>query len=312
MSVPDCLACGKPVDSRWATARDVEYETTADEFAYWLCERCDCLVIDPVPRDRLAEIYPSNYYSFAGGGDVLASERGLVPRVKSWFDRRLFREVLRASGSASPSILDVGGGTGDICASLVEVAGPGARGTVVDFDPKSIAVARERGLNAETARFEDFETDESFDVVLLLNLIEHVDDPVGTLRRAGSLLSPGGVVWIQTPNFRSLDARIFRNRSWAGLHCPRHWVIYSEAGLDRGVRAAGLVPFSLRSTQAGAFWSASLLGVLRDRQPGRHGRALVHDPLFLPLAGMGAAFDLVTRPLRRTSQVVCLAGVDGR
>jgi SAM-dependent methyltransferase len=286
---------------------DVEYETTADRFDYLLCPRCDCLVIDPVPRERLSEIYPPTYYSFAGGDPTLAADESLVARAKGWLDRRTFRRVLDLAGTATPHILDVGGGTGEICAGLVAAAGPGSRGTVVDFDSASAAVAAERGLGTAVCRFEEFESDERFEVILMLNLIEHVEDPIGTMRRAGELLAPGGVIWMQTPNFKSLDARIFRHRNWAGLHCPRHWVVFSKAGLRSALERSGLAPLSLRATQAGAFWAASILGATRRREPGRGGKPLVRDPFFMPLAATMAGFDLVTAPFRDASQVVCLA-----
>jgi SAM-dependent methyltransferase len=307
LSGPRCLICGEPTAKRWTSAVDVEYETTADRFDYWLCERCDCLIIDPVPRERLGEIYPSDYYSFAAGEDALTPDRSLVARAKMALDRRTFRRVLALAGTDAPNVLDVGGGTGEISAALIAAAGEEARGTVVDFDPESTAVAKRRGLDVATSRFEEFETDERFDVILMLNLVEHVDDPIATMRQAAELLAPGGVVWIQTPNFRALDARIYRRRNWAGLHCPRHWVIFSQDGLGRALARSGLAPVSLKPTQAGAFWAASLLGVLRHREPGRQGRPLVRDPLFLPLAAAGAGFDIATSPLRPASQVVCLA-----
>jgi SAM-dependent methyltransferase len=304
---PTCLVCGDAADELWTSAVDVEYETTADRFDYWLCRGCDALSIDPVPRDRLAEIYPSTYYSFAGGGDALAERAGLVTRVKAALDRRTFRRVVALSGTEAPSVLDVGGGTGEIAAALVAACAPGASGTVVDFDPDSIELARGRGLEGVCARFEDFRTERRFDVILMLNLIEHVDDPVGVLSHAAGLLAPGGVVWLQTPNYRSLDARLFRRRNWAGLHCPRHWAIFGRDGLERALTRSGLAPAVLRGTQAGAFWAASVLGVLRRRRPGRLGRPLVRDPFFLPLAGLGAGFDLATSPLRTTGQTICIA-----
>jgi len=302
-----CLACGEAAGELWASAVDVEYETTADRFEYWLCGRCDCLVIDPVPSDRLDEIYPPSYYSFAGASGPLDAGRNPVTRVKGMLDRINLRRALREVDTDRPAILDVGGGTGAICASLIEATGPGATGTVVDFDPGSAAVAEGRGLEAVTARFEDYEPERQFDLVLMLNLIEHVEDPIGVMRKAAGLLAPGGIVWIQTPNFRALDARVFRDRNWAGLHCPRHWVIFSADGLPRALGRAGLEVVRLRRTQGGAFWAASILGSLRRRRPGANGRPLVNDPLFLPLAAGAAAFDICTGPLRQTSQVVCLA-----
>ncbi len=303
----ECPVCARPLGERWASAVDVEYETTAERFDYLRCRECDLLAIDPVPEGRLAEIYPPGYYSFAGSGDGLGERRGVVARAKAALDRRTFRRLLGLIDSTDPRILDVGGGSGEIAAALLTLAGSGARATVVDFDREATTIAAARGLATATCRFEEFETEERFDVVMLLNLVEHVADPVATMARAGELLAPGGVAWIQTPNFDSLDARIFRHRNWAGLHCPRHWVVFGEAGLERALARAGLAPVSLRATQGGAFWAASILGLLRDREPGRRGRPLVRDPLFSPLAAAGAGFDLLTRPFRSASQVVCLA-----
>lgn len=307
MSAPICLVCGEPLAEHWTSAVDVEYETTAESFDYFRCAGCDCLVIDPVPRERLAEIYPSTYYSFAAGEDALTARRSLVARIKERLDRRTFKRVLEMNGTDAPRILDVGGGTGEICAGLVRAAGQGARGTVVDFDSESAAVARRRGLTAEVCRFEEYATEERFDVVLLLNLIEHVDDPLAVIRKAGELLAPHGVIWMQTPNWRSLDARLFRRRNWAGLHCPRHWVIFSKRALRSALGRAGVEPIELRATQGGAFWAASILGVARRRVPGRNGRPLVRDPFFLPLAAVAAGCDIVSAPVRDASQVVCIA-----
>jgi len=44
--------------------------------------------------------------------------------------------------------------------------------------------------------------DRKFDVVALMDVLEHLPDPVGTMRRALELLSPGGILLIQTPQFK--------------------------------------------------------------------------------------------------------------
>ena len=307
-----CLLCGARLSEHWASATDIEYLTTADRFDYWHCADCDCLSIDPLPVDRLAKIYPADYYSFAAGDEAEAGAVARsVARVKARLDRRTFRRILALSGSDAPSILDVGGGTGELAASFAAAA-PGARATVVDIDPASAEVARQRGLGAVVSRFEEVETDERFDVILMLNLIEHVADPRAVLVKARELLAPGGVVWIQTPDFHGLDGRIFRHRNWAGYHCPRHWAIFGRDGLRTALVRAGLEPVELRQTQAGAFWSASLLGQRRRKRlagggPPPDGEPLVRSPLFAPLAALGAAFDFVTSPIRRTSQIVTIA-----
>ncbi len=48
----------------------------------------------------------------------------------------------------------------------------------------------------------------SFDVVTAIEVIEHVESPIGFLRNLGRLLAPGGVAVVTTPNVDSLPARI--------------------------------------------------------------------------------------------------------
>ena len=59
-----CLNCGSANLVNWGRARDVEYCTSLDFFNYNKCIECNTLSIDPIPENRLDEIYPHNYYSF--------------------------------------------------------------------------------------------------------------------------------------------------------------------------------------------------------------------------------------------------------
>jgi SAM-dependent methyltransferase len=241
--------------------------------------------------------------------------------VKARLDLRAYRRAVGALGTSAPRILDVGGGDGEISAHFVRAGGAGSA-FVVDPDPESIEAARARGLDGFAGTIEEFETEERFDLVLMLNLVEHVADPVAVLEKARELLAPGGLLWLQTPNFRSLDARIFRRRNWAGYHCPRHWAIFSEPGLRRALGRARLDAAEFRRTQGGGFWAQSLLGLRRERlmraggrpaawsgSPARTSlpRPLVRYRAFPPLAALFTAFDMATRRARPVSQVVVLA-----
>jgi 2-polyprenyl-3-methyl-5-hydroxy-6-metoxy-1,4-benzoquinol methylase len=48
----------------------------------------------------------------------------------------------------------------------------------------------------------------SFDLVTAIEVIEHLESPIGFLRNIGRLLAPGGVAVITTPNVDSLPARV--------------------------------------------------------------------------------------------------------
>ena len=84
-----CLSCGSTDAEVWATAKDLEYKTSDNAFTLHRCRACGVLFIDPVPRDRLAEIYPPNYYSF------VEQKSGLVNSVKEFLDGRFFGKIFQ-------------------------------------------------------------------------------------------------------------------------------------------------------------------------------------------------------------------------
>jgi len=56
--------------------------------------------------------------------------------------------------------------------------------------------------------FEDFSTDEKFDVIVMGFILEHVDDPLFLLNKYKSFLKPDGSLYIAVPNYETLNKRI--------------------------------------------------------------------------------------------------------
>lgn len=294
-----CLACGSADTRYWATARDVEYASVAESFDYVICTACGTLSIANPPVDRLSEIYPANYYSFAGNG------RSPVEAVKQWLDKRNFRKLFAQVEGQELSALDVGGGNGWLL-TLAQSVEPRLKDTmVVDLDGAAEAAARAAGHEFHLGPVEGLQTQKRFDVIFMLNLIEHVADPEAVLMAMRGLLKPGGRIFVKTPNHDALDARLFRNASWGGLHCPRHWVIFTPESFRTCAERAGLEVESLSLTQGAPFWTVSALEWLGRKGLIRTGanRPMVTHPLFGPLTALFAAFDILRGPFSRTSQM---------
>jgi len=294
-----CLACGGTETEPWAQAKDVEYKSVPDMFSYHRCRRCEALSIDPVPADRLNVIYPSTYYSFR------PAQRGVVYRVKDMLDRRWFRSITGALPGESLAALDVGGGNGQQLSSLRAADPRIRRSVVVDFDADAEQAARAEGHEYVRGRVEDAAITGTFDVILLLNLIEHVMDPLAVLRKAQALLAPTGVIVIKTPNYESLDATLFRRRNWGGFHCPRHWVLFTKASFERLAHAAGLRVVHSAYTQGAPFWSVSVLAWLDAHGAARisTARPAWMHPLYAPLAALFAGIDFVRGTIAPLSQM---------
>jgi len=101
-------------------------------------------------------------------------------------------------------VLDVGSGWGHTAIELAQLSR-----SVVGIEPSrtscdyAMALADEHSVdNIEfiNGTLADLAEGERFDVVILDNVFEHIEDQVGTLRQIDALLRPGGVVFILVPN----------------------------------------------------------------------------------------------------------------
>lgn len=303
---PPCPLCRKPGRFH-ASASDIEYFTTDQTFEYFSCDRCDVLFIHSMLADQLSLIYPSNYYSFKVG-----ERRNWAVRIKEMLDAVLLKRLLRSIAGDDIRILDIGGGTGWL-SDIARRADPRISTTqIVDLDPLAKASAEQAGHRYFCGRIEDFVSDERFDLILMLNLIEHVPQPEDLLRQVNRLITPRGKVLIKTPNFRALDAVIFKNRSWGGYHCPRHFIIFNREGIERLLIRTGFRIETFSYTQGAPFWSVSIMEALRRRGWIDVGpeRPVSEHPLLPFLNMIMAAFDFARRPFSTLSQMIIVAGVN--
>ena len=294
-----CYACGSGDMAWWCTVADPEYRSSEDRFGYYACAACRGLSIHPCPEDRLAEIYPSNYYSYS------AESFSLLGEIKHWLDRRLFKSVFAGIPGASLSAMDVGGGSGWLLDQARRVEPRLKTTVVVDINEAARPAALAAGHDFVLSRIEDFNDPRRFDLITMLNLIEHVRRPGDMLAKARACLTDDGVLLIKTPNCDSLDARLFRRSYWGGLHSPRHWVLFTPEGFRRAATAAGLAVDSLVLTQGAPFWATSVLNWLETHGLARFSkdRPMYRHPLFSWLLGLFAVIDFARRPFMRTSQM---------
>jgi len=295
---PACPIKGCTDTSWYADAHDIEYHTSDRTYSFYKCQRCDVLFIVPMLWDRLGEIYPKNYYSYA------PKEGVVVPRRRSP-DRHLMKLLASVPGDRL-SVLDVGGGSGWMLDQVKSCSTRVSFTQCVDLDETAKVQAVSRGHAYYLGRIEQFETDRRFDVVLALGLIEHVRDPALVLRSIERLLTAHGHVLIMTPNFDALDARLFRHCSWAGYHTPRHFVLFNRKSFTELAKQSGLEVVSFSYTRCPSYWSLSVLDIMR-----RFGlieisaqRPACYHPLHPLLRASFAAFEFARTPFARLSHMV--------
>jgi SAM-dependent methyltransferase len=137
----------------------------------------------------------------------LTGERTLpdVPAENYWFRRHLAVYEWIGARVAGRRVIDMACGEGYgsevLSRSAASVLG-------VDGNPEAFEHARLRyrrqNLTFEWGAVETHGSAGSFDVVVFLQTIEHVQDPPAVLSHLRRLLAPGGVVCVSTPNVLTL------------------------------------------------------------------------------------------------------------
>jgi SAM-dependent methyltransferase len=115
---------------------------------------------------------------------------------RTWSLLNMLDRVIEPDGQKR--VLDIGCGAGNMFHHLARY------GSVVGVDnnPKPLQVARERGYDVREGMAEDlpFE-DEAFDLVSLLDTVEHCDDETAVLRESYRVCAPGGHLVVTVPAF---------------------------------------------------------------------------------------------------------------
>lgn len=137
-------------------------------------------------------------------------------------------------------LLDIGAAGG---AFVAEAQAAGYAATGVEPSPAFAAFARERlGVAVVTGTIEDTALDpDSFDIVCMWHVLEHLHEPATTLARAREALRPGGHLAIEVPNAGSTIARAM-GPAWPMLEPEVHVAQYTAAALAAVVRRAGFEP----------------------------------------------------------------------
>ena len=284
-----CPICDSENTTVFAKTQDLEYLSSDNEYTYHECKSCSTIFIDEFPIDKLSEIYPSNYYSF------LVQKKNLALRFKEYLDKRLFKKVLSEFNGKPINILDIGGGSGWLLDIIKSVYKNVNITQVVDIDENAKLLSENNGHQFFHGPIQDFSSENRFDLVLMLNLIEHISDPKETLIKIEQMMNPGGIVLLKTPNTESLDARLYRKSYWGGLHCPRHWILFSKKSFSHMVSQTNLVLHKIKYTQGAPFWAWSVLISMKKKGLVKitKERPVMFHPLIPLLHVIFAGFDFL-------------------
>jgi len=168
--------------------------------------------------------------------------KDLSPAHRRARRHRLLQTLCVVELPAECSILEVGCGAGFAAGYL---GGRYGQFMGIDYSHELIGYARKynalRNVSFEVSNVNDFDSDRKFDLILMIGLLHHLDDPVTTLTKTAAFLNPGGWVLANEPqsgnpliqSARKIRMTIDKNYSDEQLQ-------YSERQLAEIFRRAGL------------------------------------------------------------------------
>ena len=262
-----CPLCGDARSSAVFLASDLLYGCPG-EFTLARCEACRHVFLNPRPtRECIGQFYPADYGPFRGTSSVprpsgrgqrgpLPNGHGMASRSWQWLRRLVLwwidsraapisnwkSQISNFKSQSPPRALELGCSHGAFLQQLRD------RGwECVGIEPAADVASRavERGFDVRVGSLESaVATDpqtfapNSFDAVFAWMVIEHLHDPVATLRLARELLKPGGTLSFSVPNFGCWERRALGS-VWYALQLPTHLQHFTSASLRRMLEASG-------------------------------------------------------------------------
>ena len=266
-------------------------------FAIVECPRCRSAWLSPRLREEaIREVYENGYYtSTDGGASGYEDYRSLEPGLRRTARRRygLVRRYVRGH-----TVVEIGCALGYSLDCLREDF---TERIGIDVAPEAIDEVCRRGHRGHCGTFASAELAEnSADLVLCMETIEHVYAPRELTGQISRILRPGGIVAMVTPDYHSLLRRL-SGRRWVSFKIPEHVVYFSRQGMRMMLAEHDLQvvkflgdrqysPLGMVLDRAGKVWplAARLAGTILWPLVGLHRFVPIYNGMFLVIARKGA------------------------
>lgn len=206
-----------------------DHSVSKEEFQLLYNEELDMLETFPQPQgEKLSEYYKSEDYI-----SHTDTKRNLLEfvyhKVREISLRRKLK-LINSFQSESKTLLDIGCGTGDFLETALK-----DNWEITGIEPNESArqIANSKTNNAvfETEELSKLKSN-SFDVITLWHVLEHLPNLEMHTALLKSLLKPNGTLVIAVPNYKSYDAEYYKN-FWAAYDVPRHLWHFSKNSISK-------------------------------------------------------------------------------
>ena len=201
-----------------------DYSVSKETFDLYHDETLDMLITHPQPSlENLGKYYESEDYI-----SHTDNKRSLFEKLYHFIKSIALKNKLNLINSLQfqkGKILDIGAGTGEF---LSVAKNDGWQTIGVEPSDKAKAIAKSKGVSfvEQTSELEN----QSFDVISMWHVLEHVPDLDKQIKELKRLLKPTGTLIIAVPNFKSFDAKHY-GKYWAAYDVPIHFWHFSKTAI---------------------------------------------------------------------------------
>ncbi len=209
-------------------------DTKKSHFDVVRCSKCRLVYVNPQPSSKEIEnMYDKDYFHGHGFDEGIDYALSLKNR-EVWypvFNSRLdnIERYVRKS-----NILDIGCGFGEFM-MMAKKRGWKAKG--IELSKYASGVAKKLDLDVFNGSIEKAKFKEKFSVLTMFEVVEHLPDPLKTLKECGRFIKDDGIFVIQTGDADSMYAR-FKGKKWPYL-LAGHLHYFSRSTLTSMLKKAG-------------------------------------------------------------------------
>jgi 2-polyprenyl-3-methyl-5-hydroxy-6-metoxy-1,4-benzoquinol methylase len=204
-----------------------------DDYQLVRCRQCGLVYQNPRPTQKEISSKYSKEYQFKR---LLRQEPKTEEEIEIEIGKNAGRaeEIVKQFGNKG-KLLDIGCSAGFFIACLKRY---GWDVTGIDISEWASDFARNQlGLNVYTGTVDKVRFYGQFDIITMYHILEHLPDPLKTLKRVHTILKDGGTLLIKGPNLGSFD-RIWHGKNWRGYE-PLHFYYFTPGTYNLILKKAG-------------------------------------------------------------------------
>ena len=217
------------INKIYLTTKD--YLVTQEKFSLVHDTSLDMLITTPQPKNLSIYYEDSSYISHQDKPKNLLEV--IYQTVKKYTLNKKIKFINKFKNDSN-SLLDIGAGTGEFI-----LHAKNAKWKTIGVEPGNQAREKANKKGLTIVKNIDEIDNQKFDVITLWHVLEHLPDLDEQLNKIEKLLKIGGTLIVAVPNFKSYDAKHYKE-FWAAYDTPRHLWHFSQKSISTLFNAKGL------------------------------------------------------------------------